>query len=121
MIAGPVTLAALLHSLGFKTLAIQERSSEVWQVLGGVKTEFEKFGEVLAKIKKQLGPVQNTIESSERRTRAMERKLRSVEKLLAELAREVLGVKSLAPPAGEEEGEEVQWPVRTVVITMVYE
>ena len=82
-VAGPTTLTALLNSLqmGFRTLAIQKRSSEVWTVLGSVKTEFEKFGDVLAKAKKQLETVQNSMGSVETRSRAISRKLRSVESL----------------------------------------
>ena len=82
-IAGPTTLTALLNSLqmGFRTLAIEKRSSEVWLVLGAVKTEFGKFGEVLANAKKQLQTVANSIDSAETRTRQMERKLKGVEAL----------------------------------------
>jgi len=82
-ICGPTTLSALLNSLqmGFRTLAIQRRSSEVWQVLGGVKAEFGKFGEVLANTKRQLQTVANSIELAETRTRQIERKLKDVEAL----------------------------------------
>lgn len=84
-IAGPTTIAAILNSLqmGFKTLAIQKRSSEVWTILGGVKAEFGKFGEVLDKVKKNLDQAANTIDSASVRTRAIERKLRTVEELPA--------------------------------------
>lgn len=80
---GPTTLAALVNSLsiGFRTLAIQKRSSEVWGVLGAVKTEFSKFGSVLEKTQKKLQEASNTIEDAARRSRAMERKLRNVEAL----------------------------------------
>jgi DNA recombination protein RmuC len=82
-VAGPTTLTALLNSLqmGFRTLAIEKRSSEVWQVLGAVKTEFGKFGDVLARTKAQLQTVTRTIEAAEVRTRSMSRKLRDVEAL----------------------------------------
>ena len=82
-ICGPTTLTALLNSLqmGFRTLAIQKRSSEVWQVLGSVKAEFGKFGEVLANTKRQLQTVANSIELAETRTRQIERKLKDVEVL----------------------------------------
>ncbi|HET7670249.1 MAG TPA: DNA recombination protein RmuC [Burkholderiales bacterium] len=82
-ICGPTTLSALLNSLqmGFRTLAIQKRSSEVWQVLGSVKAEFGKFGEVLANTKRQLQTVANSIELAETRTRQIERKLKDVEAL----------------------------------------
>ncbi len=82
-VAGPSTLLAQLNALrmGFRTLAIEKRSSEVWKVLAAVKSEFGKFGDVLAKVKKQLNTAASTIEQTETRTRAMERKLRSVEEL----------------------------------------
>jgi DNA recombination protein RmuC len=83
VVTGPTTLAALLNSLqmGFRTLAIQKRSSEVWELLGVVKTEFGKFGDVLAKTKKKLQEASNTIDSAEVRTRAIERKLRKVQEI----------------------------------------
>lgn len=83
VVAGPTTLSAILNSLrmGFRTLAIEKRSSEVWQVLAAVKTEFGKFGEVLDKVKKQLETASGTIDQTGVRTRAMERKLRDVEAL----------------------------------------
>jgi DNA recombination protein RmuC len=82
-LAGPTTLLAMLSSLqmGFRTLALEKRSSEVWQVLGAVKTEFEKFGGVLAKVKSQTETVLNTLNSAETRSRAMGRALRQVEAL----------------------------------------
>ncbi len=81
VVAGPTTLSAILNSLrmGFRTLAIEQRSSEVWQVLGAVKTEFGKFADVLAKTKKKLDEAANVIDSAGVRTRAIERRLRSVE------------------------------------------
>ncbi len=80
VVTGPTTLAALLNSLqmGFRTLAIEKRSSEVWELLGAVKTEFGRFGDVLAKTKKKLKEASNTIGQAEVRTRAIERKLRDV-------------------------------------------
>jgi len=82
-IAGPTTLAALLNSLqmGFRTLAISRRSSEVWSVLGAVKMEFSKFGEIIAKVKDKLLEASNTIDKVDVRTRAITRKLREVEDL----------------------------------------
>ena len=82
-LAGPTTLLAMLNSLqmGFRTLALEKRSSEVWQVLGAVKTEFGKFGEVLAKVKSQTETVLNTLTSAEQRSRVMGKALRSVEAL----------------------------------------
>ncbi|MGE5622072.1 MAG: DNA recombination protein RmuC [Bacillota bacterium] len=92
-IAGPSTLSALLNSLqmGFRTLALEKRSSEVWQVLGAVKTEFGKFGEVLAATKNTLERAAKNIEQAETRTRQMSRKLKSVEALPAETAQLLLG------------------------------
>jgi DNA recombination protein RmuC len=83
VVTGPTTLAALLNSLqmGFRTLAIEKRSSEVWELLGVVKTEFGKFGGVLAKTKKKLKEATNTIGQAEVRTRAIERKLRKVQEV----------------------------------------
>jgi DNA recombination protein RmuC len=83
VVAGPTTLAALLNSLqmGFRTLAIEKRSSEVWELLGMVKTEFGRFGDVLAKTKKKLQEASNTINQAEVRTRAIERKLRDVQEI----------------------------------------
>ena len=91
-LAGPSTISALLSSLrmGFHTLAIEKRSSEVWEVLGAVRTEFSKFGSVLATLKNQLATAQNTIEKTGTRTRAMERRLRSVEEIPEDRARELL-------------------------------
>lgn len=83
ILAGPSTLAALLNSLrmGFRALAIQQRSGEVWEILGAVKTEFFRFGHVLDKVRRQLGAVTSSIEETGRRTRAMERRLVEVEQL----------------------------------------
>ena len=83
VVSGPTTIAALLNSLrlGFRSLAIEQQASEVWQVLAAVKTEFGKFGEVLDKVKKQLATASNTIDQTQTRTRAMARKLQKVEQL----------------------------------------
>ncbi|NWG32400.1 MAG: DNA recombination protein RmuC [Rhodocyclaceae bacterium] len=83
VLAGPTNLAALLNSLqmGFRTLAIEKRASEVWQVLGQVKTEFGKFGEVIEATKKKLDEARNRFDAVGTRTRAIERKLRDVEAL----------------------------------------
>jgi len=92
-IAGPSTLTALLNSLqmGFRTLALEKRSSEVWQVLGAVKTEFAKFGDVLAATKLTLEKAARNIESAETRSRQMARKLKTVEALPADAAQLLLG------------------------------
>ena len=92
-IAGPTTLAAMLNSLqmGFRTLAIEKRSSEVWAVLGAIKTEFGKFGEALAHTRKKLQEASNSIDKAEVRTRAVTRKLKDVEALPAPEAVALLG------------------------------
>jgi len=101
-LTGPTTLLATLSSLqmGFRTLALEKRSAEVWQVLGAVKTEFGKFGEVLAKTRKKLAEATSTIDLAEVRTRAMARQLRGVESLPETQAR------ALLPGALEDEPEE---------------
>ena len=83
VITGPSSLAALLNSLqmGFRTLAIQQKSAEVWNVLGAVKTEFGRFSDVLAKVKKKLDEASNQIEETGVRTRAIAKKLKDVEAL----------------------------------------
>ncbi|MDD4737386.1 MAG: DNA recombination protein RmuC [Kiritimatiellae bacterium] len=85
VIAGPTTLWALLNSLqmGFRTLAIQKRSSEVWELLATVKEEWTKYGAILDKVHKKLGEASNTIEEAQRKTRTIGRKLRSVESMPA--------------------------------------
>lgn len=99
VLAGPTTLLATLNSLqmGFRTLALERRSAEVWEILGSVKTEFRKFGDVLARTRRKLEEASSTIEDAQTRTRAMERRLRSVEQ--APDAAEVQGGSSLTPPA----------------------
>lgn len=83
VVAGPTTLAAILTSLrmGFQTLVVEQRAAEVWRVLGAVKTEFGKFGDVLDKVQRQLNTASRTIEETGQRSRAMEKKLRSAERL----------------------------------------
>lgn len=83
LVTGPMTLAALLNSLqmGFRTLAIQKRSSEVWELLGVVKTEFGKFGDVLDKTHKKLEEATNAIETARTKSRTIERKLRKVQEV----------------------------------------
>jgi len=103
VVAGPTTLAAILNSLrmGFKTLAIAQRSSEVWKVLSAVKSEFGKFGDVLDKVGKQLDTARKSIDQTGVRTRAIERKLSSVEAL------PVLGAADILSLAGVDDSEEV--------------
>ncbi len=104
MLAGPTTLLALLSSLqmGFRTLALQQRSTEVWQVLGAVKTEFGKFGEVLAKVRKKLEEANNSIGAAEIRTRAMGRQLKSVEALPGDAAQALLGLTEIETGSDDE-------------------
>ncbi|MES2510784.1 MAG: DNA recombination protein RmuC [Pseudomonadota bacterium] len=100
VLAGPTTLLAILNSLqmGFRTLALEKRSSEVWQVLGAVKAEFTKFGDVLSKVKAQTQTVLNTLDQAQTRSNVMHRALRQVEALPEGQSSAIL------PPA--EEGDE---------------
>jgi len=104
VVAGPSTLAALLSSLrmGFQTLAIEQQAVEVWRVLGGVKTEFAKFHDVLAKVKRQLDTASRTIDQTGVRTRAMERTLRAVEQLPDDEAERVLDLAAVEETEPEE-------------------
>lgn len=92
VITGPSTVSAFLNSLqmGFRTLSIEKRSSEVWQILGAVKTEFVKFGEILDKTQKKLQEASNTIETASRKSRNIERKLKLVEGISQEETEEIL-------------------------------
>ena len=93
IVTGPTTLAAILNSLqmGFKTLAIQKRSSEVWQVLGAVKKEFENFGGMMDKAQRNIQTGLNQLDDVMGiRTRAIQRKLKSVEALTDEDAKKML-------------------------------
>jgi DNA recombination protein RmuC len=103
-LAGPTTLAALLNSLqmGFRTLAIEQRSAEVWAVLGAVKSEFGKFGEALAHTKKKLDEASSSIGKAETRTRVLSRHLRNVEALPAPEAERLIGVAEVAEAAEDE-------------------
>jgi DNA recombination protein RmuC len=99
-LVGPTTLLAVLNALqmGFRTLAIEKRSSEVWQLLGTVKTEFGKFAGVLESADKQLNTVQNSLKQAGVRTRAIERQLRGVEALPGSEAQGALGLDEDAEP-----------------------
>ena len=106
-VAGPTTLSALLNSLqmGFRTLAIAKRSSEVWKILGAVKNEFGKFGVVLDKTRKQLDAARNSIDNAGVRTRAIERTLRKVESLSGESSQELLGDALALPDDSDDDNE----------------
>jgi DNA recombination protein RmuC len=109
MLAGPTTLLAVLSSLqmGFRTLALEKRSAEVWEVLGAVKTEFAKFGEVLAKTKKKLDEASSTIEQAQTRSNVMTRRLKAVEAMPESRAAQLLPGLSLDDAdaqTGDEEG-----------------
>ncbi len=102
-LAGPTTLLAMLSSLqmGFRTLALEKRSSEVWQVLGAVKTEFNKFGDVLAKVKAQTETVLKTLDSAQTRSRAMSRVLKTVEALPDASAQTLIPVDQDSDPSAD--------------------
>ena len=102
VVAGPTTLWSILNSLqmGFRTLTIQKRSSEVWNLLAAVKTEFGKYGDVLAGVRKKLEEAANKVEDVGRRSRAIERKLRDVQELPAAEAQTVLMIEG-----GDGDGE----------------
>lgn len=113
VIAGPTTVTALLNSLqmGFRTLAIEQRSSEVWALLGAVKSEFGKFAGILEKAEKQINTVGKSLGDASRKTRTIERRLRGVESLSDDAARALLGegeAETDAEPdaAGHETGED---------------
>jgi len=101
VVAGPTTLFAMLNTVqvGFRTLAIEQRSAEVWQVLGAVKTEFARFGDWLGRVREQVGTVSRTLEQADTRTRQMQKRLSDVEALPAEQAVAIL-------PAAQREDEE---------------
>jgi DNA recombination protein RmuC len=108
-VAGPTTLSALLNSLqmGFRTLAIQQRSSEVWQLLGAVKSEFGKFASILEKAERQLNTVSKSIGDAGKKTRTIERRLRGVESLSGDDAKQLLGDAVPAVEDGSEDDVEV--------------
>lgn len=100
VVAGPTTLVALLNSLqmGFRTLAIEKRSSEVWALLGAVKTEFGRFGELLDKTQKKLQEASSSIENAARKSRTIEHKLKNVQELSAEDALKIMEADELELP-----------------------
>ncbi len=108
MVAGPTNLMAMLNSLqmGFRTLAIEQRSSEVWKVLAAVKTEFQKFGQVLAKTREKLDQATKTIDAADVRTRAITRHLRGVEQMPETEAARLLEVASSPALLPDDRGDE---------------
>ncbi|MBC7436539.1 MAG: DNA recombination protein RmuC [Bdellovibrionales bacterium] len=106
-LAGPTTLLAILNSLqmGFRTLALEKRSSEVWQVLGAVKTEFGKFGDVLSKVKAQTQTVLNTLDQAQTRSNVMTRALKTVEALPEQQAAGLLPGGEMGGGAGQDADE----------------
>ncbi len=92
IITGPTTIAAILNSLqmGFRTLAIEKRSSEVWSVLGAIKKEFSVFGDILDKTQKKLHEASNTIEAASSKSRTIERKLSKVQELPVAVSEEIV-------------------------------
>ncbi len=107
IIAGPTTLSALLNSLqmGFRTLAVEKRSSEVWSLLSVVKTEFGKFGDLLDKTHKKLQEASNSIDVAARKSRTIERKLKNVQELPQEEALNMLDAANVAEIAATQEKE----------------
>lgn len=108
VVAGATTVTALLNSLqmGFRTLAIEKRSSEVWGLLGAVKSEFGKFAGILEKAEKQITTVGRSIGEASRKTRTIERRLRGVESLASEQAQSLLGDLAEGDAVAEEEGSD---------------
>ena len=107
-VAGPTTLACMLSAfqMGFRSLAIQKQSSEVWKILGAVRGEFTEHGKVVARLQKQLGAATNTIDALGTRTKAMNRKLRDVETLPAQNGQDILGLSAAVLAAEEDESDE---------------
>ncbi len=103
-LAGPTTLLAMLNSLhmGFRTLALEQQASEVWKVLGAVKTEFERYGDWVARIKEQVQKAADTVDKAETRTRQMRRALKVVEALPEEQAQALLPRAGDAAEAGDD-------------------
>jgi DNA recombination protein RmuC len=109
IIAGPTTIAALLSSLslGFRTLTIERRSSEVWRLLGAIKTEFMTFGALLEKTRKKLDEASSSIDTAATRTRRIQKKMQGIEQLPAQEAKDLLGVEMSA--LAEAEVTELNW------------
>jgi DNA recombination protein RmuC len=107
VVAGPTVLLATLNSLrmGFRTLAIQKRSSEVWELLSAVKTEFSKYGTILDKVQKKLTEASDQIEQVARRKRAIDKRLRGVEEASDQQAEQLLKINDLSGSMDDDEPE----------------
>ncbi len=110
VVAGPTTVTALLNSLqmGFRTLAIEQRSSEVWNLLGAVKSEFGKFAGILEKAEKQISTVGRSLGEASRKTRTIERRLRGVESLGSDTSQQLLGDMGAEISDEEEAGDDAE-------------
>jgi DNA recombination protein RmuC len=110
VIAGPTTLWSILSSLqmGFRTLAIQKRSSEVWKLLGAVKTEWTRYGDILDAVQKKLNQASDTIEKAKVRSRAVGRKLKDVQELPAGEAASLLPPQVIEDNTGDDEGDGIR-------------
>lgn len=108
LVTGPTTLGALLNSLqmGFRILTVEKRSSEVWQLLGAVKTQFGQFGGLLEKVHQKLDQASSTIEDAARKSRTIERRLRSVQELPGEAAADLLSLAAVDDGAAGSNGLE---------------
>jgi DNA recombination protein RmuC len=111
LVAGPTTLGALLNSLqmGFRILTVEKRSSEVWQLLGAVKTQFGQFGALLDKVHKKLDQASSTIEDAARKSRTIERSLRTVQELPQDSAGELLSLSPAGGAAADGATREADW------------
>jgi DNA recombination protein RmuC len=112
VVTGPTTLSALLNSLqmGFRTLAIEKRSSEVWELLAAIKTEFGKFGDILERTRKKLQEASNVVENAGVRSRVIARKLQNVQELPARDAAKLLQTGDIESADFEEESQEKNEP-----------
>ena len=109
LVTGPTTLGALLNSLqmGFRILTVEKRSSEVWQLLGAVKTQFGQFGSLLEKVHKKLDQASSTIEDAARKSRTIERSLKTVQELPKDAASDLLSLAGVEGTADDDGGGEV--------------
>ena len=111
IVAGPTTIAALLSSLslGFKTLTIEKRSSDVWRLLGAIKTEFMNFGTLLDKTRKKLDEASSSIDTAATRTRRIQKKMQGIEELPEIEANDLLGIEMVSLSEVEAEVTDLIW------------